>query len=87
VTGDLAADERILEDVHRLYQERLLDPEIGDHSGERRIPGEPRERRVEVVEGVADLVDRRRLGLPQLTAREKRLLSKKKRIWSPDVRK
>jgi hypothetical protein len=65
VAAHLAADVRRLEDVHRLDQPWIDEAEI---LGERRERGRARERgegRVEVVQGVADLVQREGLGPAQ----------------------
>lgn len=74
VCGDLAADQRLLEDVHRLQEQRPLDPEARDQLGQPRIAREPREHRVEIVERVADLVDRSLDRLAQRAVRGERVL-------------
>ena len=74
VTADLAADPRLLEDVHRLQQQGLGDAELGHQRGQRRLAREALEDRVEIVQRVADLVDRARLALPQPALSVERLL-------------
>jgi hypothetical protein len=64
----LAADPRLLEDVHRLQQQRRNDAEPRDQRRELRPAREAREGRIEVVQGMADLVDRGGLALAQPAA-------------------
>ena len=63
VAGHLAADAGLLEDVHRLQQQRPADADAVDQPGQRRRAREGGEDRVEIVQRMADLVDRQRLGL------------------------
>jgi len=65
VAMHLAADARLLEDVHRLDQQRPRQADRPGDPGEPRIAREPVEHRVEIVQGVADLVQRQLLGLAQ----------------------
>ncbi len=74
VAGDLAADPGLLEDVHRLQDRRVLVAQVGAQFGQRRGVAETLEDRVQVVHGVAQLVDRQRLGLAQLAIGRERLL-------------
>ena len=54
----LAADSRLLEDVHGLIHERPRDAELERERVQPRTVGEPFEDRVEIVQRVPDLVDR-----------------------------
>ena len=63
---DLAADPRLLEDVHRLQQQRLLRARSRAATAAKlRLAREGREHGIEIVQRVADLVDRQLLRLPQ----------------------
>ncbi len=73
MTADLAADVRLLEDVHRLQRSGIDHADVVGDLGEARIVGEPLELVVEVVLGVTDLVDAQVLGLGQLAARPERV--------------
>ncbi len=66
VTADLAADARLLEDVHRLQGQRIDQTDVCGDLGDVRVVGEPLELVVEVVLRVADLVDAQLLRLRQL---------------------
>src|SRR5215510_2183216 len=77
MTGDLAADVRLFEDVHRLQEQRLGESQTG---ADRRQPGLPRkgvEDRVEIVQRVPDFVDRALLGVSQAAVGGESLLFKK----------
>ena len=54
---DLAADQRLLEDVHALQGESIVQPDVGGDAGQLRAVRELLEGRVEVVHRVPDLVD------------------------------
>ena len=71
---DLAADVRLLEDVHRLQCQRVDEAEVGGDLGEPGLVGEPLELVVEVVLGVADLVDAQFLRLRQVAVGTERIL-------------
>ena len=60
---DLAADVRLLEDVHALHGQRIVEADVGGDLGELAGVAERLEHRVEVVHGVTDLVDAQRLVL------------------------
>jgi hypothetical protein len=70
----LAADPRLLEDVHGLQQQGRRDAELADQRGEVRRAREALEGQIEVVEGMADLVDRGGLALPEPALAVERLL-------------
>ena len=74
VAAHLAADVRLLEDVHRLQRQRVDETEVGGDLGESGLVGEPLELVVEVVLGVADLVDAQLLRLRQLAVGAERVL-------------
>jgi hypothetical protein len=61
VAANFAADERRLQDVHRLQEARVDDAECGYEAGERRRARETIEDGIEVVHPVADLVHDRRV--------------------------
>ena len=63
-----------LADVHRLEEPRVVEPDVGGHLGQGRLPREGGEGRVEVVQRVADLVDRLLDGLAELAVGPERLL-------------
>ncbi len=65
VADDLAADFRLLEDVHGLEQQRQGDAEVAHQLGQSRPARERFEDRIDVVERMADLVDRALLAVPQ----------------------
>ena len=65
VAGHRAADPWLLEDQHRLQEHRLRQARRRHQRRDRRRAGEGREHRIQVVQRVADLVDRLRLGLAQ----------------------
>jgi hypothetical protein len=65
VPAHLAADARLLEDHLRLPDLRLLQPQVGGQRGQSRAVRERVEHRVQVVQRMADLVDRQRLRLAQ----------------------
>ena len=79
-----AADVRLLEDIHGLKQQRLRQPQARDQFGQGRLPGEALEDRVQVVQRMADLVDRQFLGLAQLPIPVEGLLLEKNRISPPE---
>ena len=64
MTGDFAADARLLEDVHRLQEQRLGDAEIGYQLFDCRRARELIKHRIKVVQRVADLINRLLLGPP-----------------------
>ena len=66
--------QRLLEDVHGLQRERVDEAEVGGHLGEPGLVREPFELVVEVVLGVADLVDAQLLRLRQLAVGAERVL-------------
>ena len=67
MAADFPADARLFEDVHALQRPSLGHPQIvGDAHQIGRVT-ERRENRVEVVHGVADLVDRKFLRLAKLS--------------------
>ncbi len=74
VPAHFAADVRLLEDVHRLVQQRLLDAELDGELVQLRVVRERLEDRIEIVHRVPDLVDRELLRLPQHAALVERLL-------------
>ena len=76
VPAHFAADAGLFEDVHRLPQLRLCQPQPGGHRRERRAVREGVKHRVQVMQGMADLVDRQRLGPAQLAGGVKGLLFK-----------
>ena len=57
MTGDFAADVRLLEDVHRLQQERLVNSQIRDEFFDFVPPREFREHWIEIVQRMTNLVD------------------------------
>ena len=65
VAADLAADVRLLEDVHRLDRQRVSHPDRRGDVGKLGRVAERLEHGVEVVHGVADLVDAQRLVLAE----------------------
>ncbi len=74
MTGNFAANARLLENVHRLQQQRVSDAEISyelfDFGCARKVV----ERWIQIVERVADLVDRLLLTLPQRAIRKEGVL-------------
>jgi hypothetical protein len=78
MAADFAADARLLEDVHRLQQQRLGDAQPRHQPGKRRLAREVLEDRVEVVQRMADLVDPARLALLQTAVCLERLLLEEK---------
>ena len=76
VPPHLAPDGRLLEDEHRLPHLRLLHTQVTHHGRQVFPVGEGVKHRVEVVQGMADLVDRQVLGLLQSPILGKRLFFK-----------
>src|SRR6266576_3692656 len=58
MTGDFAANFRLLEDIHRLKQQWLFDPEIGNQLPYDRGTREFAEDRVKFMKRMPDLVNR-----------------------------
>src|ERR1051325_4316717 len=65
MTSNFATDARLLEDVHRLQQQRTFDSQIGNDFPYFRSARKLIEDRIEIVKRVADLIDRLLLALPQ----------------------
>jgi hypothetical protein len=61
----LAADSRLLEDVHRLQQQRFCQADRVCDRGQSGIAREPGEHWVEIVKCVTDLVERQLERLPK----------------------
>src|SRR5215207_9830652 len=65
VTSDLTADAGLLEDVHALQGERVVEPEVARHLRQLGGEGEAFEHRIEVVHRMTDLVDAESLWLAE----------------------
>ncbi len=87
VATDFAADERLLEDVHRLHEPRIDDAEIRDEPGHAGRPREAIELTIEIVHPVADLLMARSFGTRSAPVASTASSSKKNRMSSAESRK
>src|SRR5215475_2167521 len=77
MAGDIAADIRLFEDVHRLQEDRLGVTQIGADRRQLRLSRKGVEDRVEVVQRVPDFIDRPLLVVSQAAIGSESVLFKK----------
>src|SRR5215510_10606914 len=77
MAGDLAADIRLFEDVHRLQDQRFGVAQIAADRRQPRLPRKGVEDLVEIVQRVPDFIDRALLGVSQAAVGSESLFFKK----------
>src|SRR5687767_7547611 len=76
MASDFTANVRLFEDIHRLKEQRVFNPQVLNQLSNFRGAGESIKNRVEIVQRMPDLVNRTLLTLPQRAIGQKRIFLK-----------